>query len=115
MDDVVDANCSCIRIVAGDELAGGEHEVVADGGMKVRVVLRGQSVLRGEAVQVGHSGVADDLGIAAVFFDDQHDMSEGRNRAGGSRRGRSGTGVAWRRIATTHRSKKKEQKGGEAG
>src|SRR5258708_39363761 len=46
--------------------------------MCVAVVLRGQSILLGQAVEVGHGGVADDAGITVVFFDDHNHMGERR-------------------------------------
>jgi hypothetical protein len=48
-------------VIVGDDLPRGQHEVVADGGMCVRIVLRRQSVGGGERVEIRHGRIANDL------------------------------------------------------
>jgi hypothetical protein len=62
-------------VVGGEDLAGGEHEVVADGGVRVGVVVRGERALGDEGVEIGPDGSgADDSGVALVLFHDKDDV-----------------------------------------
>jgi hypothetical protein len=44
--------------------------------MRVGEVVCRQSVLVGEAVQVGHRGISDDIGEIGVFLDDNEHMAK---------------------------------------
>lgn len=55
-------------------MAGGEHEIVADGRMDIGVIVRGQRILLGQTVEVWHGRAADHAGVAVVFLDQKEDM-----------------------------------------
>ena len=59
-----------------ESLSGGELEIVWDGGMRVGEIVCREALLVGEAVQVGHRGISDDVGVVGVFLDDDEDMAE---------------------------------------
>ena len=59
--------------------------------MSVGVVLRRQSVLSGEAIQIWHARVADDIRIAVVFFDHEKNAGGGGGRRAVIRRSASRT------------------------
>ena len=44
--------------------------------MPVGVVIRGQTILIREAVQIGHRGVSDHIGIIMIFFDHNKYVAE---------------------------------------
>ena len=56
------------RVVAGNELSCRQHEIIADGGMHVGVILCGQRILGCKAVEVRHGRTADDSWITLVFL-----------------------------------------------
>lgn len=70
-----------------ESLSGGELKIVRIRGMRVGEVVCRQAVLAGEAVQVGHRGISDYIGVAGVFLDDDEDMAEPHARTGRRRRG----------------------------
>ncbi len=72
--DVIVGNSSGECVVHGFNLAVRQHEIVADGRVDVGVVPCGQSILRGQTVQVWHGGIANHLPIAVVLFHHQEDM-----------------------------------------
>src|SRR2546425_3258633 len=84
-NDVVGRDFAGKVVVVGDDLTGGEHEVVADGRVRVRVVALGVGVSGRQAVQIGHvASVADDLRKAVIFL--QRDENVPNLRAGGGER-----------------------------
>src|SRR5512142_3240899 len=78
-------------IVSCDQLAGGQHEVVADGGMGVGIVISGQAVLAGQTVEVGHGRGANHGGVAVVFLNQQKYVANLRVGDGQGRGGRFGS------------------------
>jgi hypothetical protein len=65
-----------LRIVNGEGFACGHLKIIGDGRMQVGVVIGGEAVLIGQAVEEGHGGIADDVGIAGVFFDNDEDVAK---------------------------------------
>ena len=55
-------------IVVGYDLAGGHHEVVADGGMGVGVILGGEPISPDQTIEIGHGGIVHHAGVAVVLF-----------------------------------------------
>src|SRR6266567_2390511 len=85
-DNVVLRKSAAQTVVVGDGLAGGEHEVIADRRMSVGVVLRGQTILGGQAIQVWHRRASDDTGVAVVLLENDKHVGAERHR----RRSRAG-------------------------
>jgi len=50
--------------------------------MRVGEVVCRQTVSVGEAVQVGHRGIRDDVGVIGVFLDDKEDVAKADARTG---------------------------------
>ncbi len=78
-DDIVFGNRKRVRCQSVDEresLSGGELEIVWDRGMGVGEIVRGQAVLVGQAVQVGHGRAGDNVGVIVVFLDDDEDVAK---------------------------------------
>src|SRR5436190_5069953 len=50
---IVLRQCATKSVIVCNDLAGAEHEVIADGRMRIRVILRCQCVFAGKTVQVG--------------------------------------------------------------
>ncbi len=44
--------------------------------MRVGEVVCREAVLVGEAVQVGHRGISDDVGVIGIFLDEDEDMAK---------------------------------------
>ena len=44
--------------------------------MQVGIVIRGESVGIGEAVEIGHRGTADNVGVAGVFLKNNKNVAE---------------------------------------
>ena len=80
-NEIVRRDCAGKAVVRCHYLAGGHHEVVADRGMGVRVVVGCEGVLVGEAVQVRHRTATDHVGVAGILFDNDNDMIELCNSA----------------------------------
>jgi len=73
--NVIDNPDSCGVVVAGEQLARGEHEVIADGIVGVGVVIGGQRADVDEVVQIRPGAfIAGDSGIALVFFKHHYDV-----------------------------------------
>ena len=77
--DVIHIHRSGEGVVIGNDLAGSQHEVIADRGMSIGEILRGQRVLRREAIEEWHGGIADDAGKAMVLFQNNHHVGRGWN------------------------------------
>ena len=63
-------------------LSGGELKIVWTRGMRVGEVICREAVLVGEAVQVGHRGISDDVGVIGIFLDDDEDVAKAHALAG---------------------------------
>ncbi len=70
-NDIVGCDRAGKPVVIGNDLPGGQHKVIADGRVRVRVVALSVAIGRRQAFQVWHVIVADDTVIGFVFF--QHD------------------------------------------
>src|SRR5512146_3559467 len=68
--DVVLGDRRRVAVAVGDDLPRGQHEVVADRGMRVGVVLCGVPVLRHERVQIRHVRA---VGLVEVVIFSPHD------------------------------------------
>ena len=66
----------CQSVDEREGLPGGELEIVWDRGMGVGEIVRGQAVLVGQAVQVGHGRAGDNVGVIVVFLDDNEDVAK---------------------------------------
>jgi len=78
-DDVVFGDGEGVRRAGVDQrerLSGGELEIVWDRGMRVGEVVCRQAELVGEAVQVGHRGISNNVGVVGVFLDDDEYVAE---------------------------------------
>ena len=51
-------------------------KIVWDRGMRVGEVVCREAILVAEAVQVGHRGISDDVGVIGIFLDEDEDMAE---------------------------------------
>jgi hypothetical protein len=68
-------------VIVGDYLTRRKHEVIANRRMGGGIVLRGQAMLLGQTVQVGHRRIANHAGIAVIFLEHNEDVITGWNRA----------------------------------
>ena len=59
-----------------ENLSGGELKIVRARGMRVGEVVCREAVLAGEAVEVGHRGIGDDVTVIGVLLDDNEDMAK---------------------------------------
>lgn len=78
-NDVIHIHRSGKGVVIGNDLAGSQHKVIADRGMSIGEILRGQRVLRCEAIEEWHGGIANDAGKAMVLFQNNHHVRRGWN------------------------------------
>jgi hypothetical protein len=65
-----------------ESLSGAELEIVWTRRMGVGEVICREAVLVGEAVQVGHRGITDDVAVIGVFVDDNEDVAKTHALAG---------------------------------
>ena len=98
-NDIVVRNSVGKTIVVCDDLPGGQHEVITDRGMCVRIVALRESVSRRQAVQIRHVGIAKDARIAVVFF--HHDKNVPNLPVGRRARRRCGSLTDWSGTAAT--------------
>ena len=72
--DIVDVQSPGRRhviVVVSNNLAGSQHEVVANRGMGVGIVVGGKTILADQTVQIGHGRGAKHTGITGILL--QHD------------------------------------------
>lgn len=92
-------------VVVGQDLAGREHEVVADGGVGVSVILRSRAVLTHQAEKIRHGGTRDGAVVRVLFNHDRHvaKPSGSDTRRRGANREHSGVaGHTASRVANDH-------------
>lgn len=72
-----------ISLAAGNRraLADGQHEVVRQRGVRVRVILRRQAICRSKSVQIRHVRVSDHIRETMIFFDHKKHVIKVRDRA----------------------------------
>src|SRR5207249_4540117 len=77
-NDIVIGDGSGKCIIKAFHFSRGKHEVIANRRVSVGIVLRCQPELRGQAVQIWHVGIANDLRVAVILFYDEKHMPEER-------------------------------------
>ena len=77
-----------------ESLSDGELEIIWTRGMRVGEVVCREAELVGEAIQIGHRGISDDVGEVGVFLDDNEDVAK-TDALTGRRRG-----IGWLSCAT---------------
>ena len=87
-DEVVLGDDTRVVVIVRDDLPHRQHEVVADGRMRVRVVFRRKPIVPCEALQVRHRRAVDHPRIVRVLLDHDEDVPDPRHPTG-CRRGRS--------------------------
>ena len=78
-DDVVVGHDRRVVVVVGDDLPDVHHEVVADGRVGVRIVLRREPVLLRQAVEIRHRRAADHIRVVGVLLRDDEHVPEGHS------------------------------------
>jgi hypothetical protein len=69
-----------LAIIVREDLASGEHEVVADRRVGVGVILRSQAVLNHQARQIWRGRAGDTAVVGVLFDEDGHMAKEGCSR-----------------------------------
>ena len=82
-DDVVVRDDPRVVVVVRDDLADGHHEVVTDRRVRIGVVLRRQTVLLGQTLEVRHGRAVGHSRIGGVLLDHHDDMPEQRHGIAG--------------------------------
>jgi hypothetical protein len=81
-------------VVRGENLSCCEHEVIADGWMRVGVVTGGECAVTDQRIQIGPiRGVSYYAGVALIFLHHEHHVFAGRNHVGDGERGGAGDGA----------------------